>query len=283
MSRKRKTTAELRAKLQESDGSIRSLAARYSLSPTTVQKWRRRHTVQSQKPGPKDGTKSLFPQFAHAYFSLFRAQTGFPLDDCLHVLRIGSPGLSRTTLYRILQRSGSIGELHASSGGLVLGVYRVHVIPVPTSSKMAFIFQAFDEKSRYAVTDVCADVSSTTMKKFIHRVKLMSPFRVIGIHTFYSLFSSVDATLYSEAGVREIADLCHELGLTYRHLPSPFDLPSPFEREIADWPLENTQASAASVDELRDRLDKQTDLYNKQCRIKALRGKSPAAYLRSLK
>ena len=47
------TTQAVRRAIQRSEASVRALAARHGISPTTVQKWRRRQTADDVAMGPK--------------------------------------------------------------------------------------------------------------------------------------------------------------------------------------------------------------------------------------
>ena len=47
------TTAAVRRAMQRSQESVRALAQRHGISPTTVQKWRGRQTVADAAMGPK--------------------------------------------------------------------------------------------------------------------------------------------------------------------------------------------------------------------------------------
>ena len=46
-------TEAVRRAIQNSQASVRALARRYSISPTTVQKWRRRSSIADAPMGPK--------------------------------------------------------------------------------------------------------------------------------------------------------------------------------------------------------------------------------------
>lgn len=45
------TTAAIRRAIQNSQESLRVLAGRYSINPKTVEKWKRRKTVEDRKAG----------------------------------------------------------------------------------------------------------------------------------------------------------------------------------------------------------------------------------------
>lgn len=48
-----RTTEAVRRAIQRSEASVRMLAGRYGISPTTVQKWRKRASVSDARMGPK--------------------------------------------------------------------------------------------------------------------------------------------------------------------------------------------------------------------------------------
>ena len=56
------TTHEVRAAIQRSSASIKELAARYGINPKTVQKWRRRDSVEDAPMGAKRPSTVLSEQ-----------------------------------------------------------------------------------------------------------------------------------------------------------------------------------------------------------------------------
>jgi transposase-like protein len=78
------TTAEaVRRALQRSEASVRALAKRYGISPTTVQKWRRRTTAADARMGPIEGRSTTLTGEEEAMVVAFRRHTLLSLDDCL--------------------------------------------------------------------------------------------------------------------------------------------------------------------------------------------------------
>ncbi len=53
------TTEAVRRAIQRSEESVRALARRYSISPTTVQKWRKREVVTDKLMGPAEPHSSV--------------------------------------------------------------------------------------------------------------------------------------------------------------------------------------------------------------------------------
>jgi hypothetical protein len=55
------TTAAVRRAIQAREESVRALAKRYGISPTTVQKWRKRQTVADERMGPSSPAQRCCP------------------------------------------------------------------------------------------------------------------------------------------------------------------------------------------------------------------------------
>src|SRR5215217_1811370 len=93
------TTEAVRRAIQVSQESVRALARRYGISPTTVQKWRKRQTVTDERMGPKQ-PRSTVLSIEEAIIVAFRRHTLLPLDDCLYALQPTIPHLRRSSLHR---------------------------------------------------------------------------------------------------------------------------------------------------------------------------------------
>ena len=102
------TTKAVRRAIQASQESVRALARRYCVSPTTVQKWRKRQTVADQPMGPKQPRSTVLTVEEEAIIVAFCKHALLPLDDydCLYALQATIPHLTRSSLYRCLQRHG---------------------------------------------------------------------------------------------------------------------------------------------------------------------------------
>ena len=99
------TTEAVRRAIQVRQESVRAAAKRYGVSPTTVQKWRRRQTTADARMGPKE-VRSTVLTLEEAIVVAFRRHTLLPLDDCLYALQPTIPHLTRSSLHRCLQRHG---------------------------------------------------------------------------------------------------------------------------------------------------------------------------------
>ena len=101
-----RTTEAVRRAIQRSEEGVRALARRHGISPTTVQKWRKRASVSDAPMGPKAIHSTVLTLEEEAMIVAFRRHTLLPLDDCLYSLQPSIPHLTRSALHRCLQRHG---------------------------------------------------------------------------------------------------------------------------------------------------------------------------------
>ena len=85
------TTEAVRRAIQNSQASLRELAARYGINAKTVAKWRRRASVCDARMGPKEPRSTVLSNQEEALIVAFRKHTLLPLDDCLYACRPRSP------------------------------------------------------------------------------------------------------------------------------------------------------------------------------------------------
>jgi len=78
------TTEAVRRAIQRSQESVRALAQRHGISPTTVQKWRGRQTAADAAMGPKQPRSPVLTPEQETAIVAFRRHTLLPLDDCLY-------------------------------------------------------------------------------------------------------------------------------------------------------------------------------------------------------
>ena len=91
------TTEAVRRAIQRRQESVRALARRHGVSPTTVQKWRRRQTTADAAMGPKQARSPVLTLEQEAVIVAFRRHTLLPLDDCLYALQPTIPALTRSS------------------------------------------------------------------------------------------------------------------------------------------------------------------------------------------
>ena len=101
-----RTTPRVRAELQASRETTGTLAQRYGLSRTTVNKWRGRTSTADAPMGPTAPHSTVLSPQEEAMVVEFRRRTLLPLDDVLGCLRDTIPKLTRSSLHRCLTRHG---------------------------------------------------------------------------------------------------------------------------------------------------------------------------------
>lgn len=109
------TTAAVRRVIQHSQESIAKLAARYTLNPKTIAKWKKRAYVHDAPIGPKPPHSTVLTKAEEALIVTFRRQTLLPLDDCLYAWLSTIPPLKRSALHLCVKRHG-ISRLPAIEG-----------------------------------------------------------------------------------------------------------------------------------------------------------------------
>ena len=99
-----RTREATRRAIQNSQESLRILAARFGVNPKTVAKCKKRQSVSDARMGPKEVSSTVLSKEERALIVAFRKHTLLPLDDCLYALQESIPHLTRSSLHRCLQR-----------------------------------------------------------------------------------------------------------------------------------------------------------------------------------
>ena len=143
-----RTTEAVRRAVQRSEESIRALAKRHGISPTTVQKWRKRSFVVDLPMGPIEVRSTVLSVEEETMIVAFRRHTLLRLDDCLYALQSTIHNLSRSSLHRCLQCHGIIrlpeieGDKPAKQRFKVylIGDFHIDIAEVRTKEGKLFLF-----------------------------------------------------------------------------------------------------------------------------------------------
>src|SRR5919205_3140453 len=156
------TTEAVRRAIQARQESVRALARRYGISPTTVQKWRKRQTVADERMGPKQIRSTVLTREEEAVIVAFRRHTLLSLDDCLYALQPSIPHLTRSSLHRCLQRHG-IARLPDTEGDkprraefkrYPIGFFHIDIAEVRTEQGRLYLLVAIDRTSKFAFVEL---------------------------------------------------------------------------------------------------------------------------------
>jgi transposase InsO family protein len=180
------TTKAVRRAIQASQESVRALARRYGVSPTTVQKWRKRQTVADQPMGPKQPRSTVLTVEEEAIIVAFRRHTLLPLDDCLYALQATIPHLTRSSLHRCLQRHG-ISRLPETEGDkpakkrfkpYPIGYFHIDIAEVRTEQGKLYLFVAIDRTSKFAFAELHEKATRRIAGDFLRYLIAAVPYRV---------------------------------------------------------------------------------------------------------
>ena len=94
------TTHAIRAAIQRSQATTAALSRELGINVKTVEKWRKRETVEDRKTGPTHPRSTVLRADEEAMIVAFRRHTLLPMDDCLYALQTTIPHLTRSSLYR---------------------------------------------------------------------------------------------------------------------------------------------------------------------------------------
>src|ERR671921_2084935 len=186
------TTEAARRAVQASEESVRALARRYGISPTTVQKWRKRTTVADERMGPKQIRSTVLSIEEEAVVVAFRRHTLLPLDDCLYALQPTIPHLTRSSLHRCLQRHG-ISRLPDADGSkpqrsrfkrYPIGFFHIDIAEVRTEQGKLHLFVAIDRTSKFAFAELHEKATRRVAGDFLRHLVAAVPYKINTVLTY---------------------------------------------------------------------------------------------------
>ena len=223
-----RTTEAVRRAIQRSEESVRALASRHGISPTTVQKWRKRASVSDAPMGPKIIGSTVLTAEEEAMVVAFRRHTLLPLDDCLYTLQPTIPHLTRSSLHRCLQRHG-ISRLPALEGEIAerktfkaypIGFFHIDIAEVRTEEGKLHLFVAIDRTSKLAFAQLHDKADRPTAVAFLEALIAAVPYRLHTILTDNGIqFADLPrhrAGPTAQYRVHRFDQVCREHGIEHR-------------------------------------------------------------------
>jgi transposase-like protein len=237
-----RTTPRIRAELQASKESARSLAARYDLNPKTVRKWRQRTTTADAPMGPKAPKSTVLTPAEEAIVVAFRQKTLLPLDDVLGCLRDTIPNLSRSALHRCLQRHGisRLPKEEASDKRNRFKSYQIGYVHIDscelrhTDGKLV-MFLAIDRVSKFTYVEFHASAGKKEGAAFLRNVVAAFPYKIHTVLTdngmaFADLPKNREGPSRRFLGPHVFDRVCIEHGIEHR-LTKPYH---PWTTDVID-------------------------------------------------
>src|SRR5215217_2685373 len=190
-----RTTEAVRRAIQLRQESVRAAARRYGVSPTTIQKWRKRSTTADARTGPKEPRSTVLTLDEEAIVVAFRRHTLLPLDDCLYALQATLPHLTRSALHRCLQRHG-ISRLPDTEGDkpakkkfklYPIGYFHIDIAEVHTEEGKLSLFVAIDRACKFAYAELHPEASKTVAAQFLRHLIAAVPYKIHTVLTDNSI------------------------------------------------------------------------------------------------
>ena len=285
------TTEAVRRAIQRSEESVRALSRRYSISPTTVQKWRKRETVTDQPMGPTEPHSSVLSIDQEAVIVAFRRHSLLPLDDCLYALQPAIPHLTRSSLHRCLQRHG-ISRLPDIEGDLPakkkfkaypIGFFHIDIAEVRSGEGKLYLFVAIDRTSKFAVVRLYDEATRRTSVQFLEEVLIVVPYKLHTILTDNGIQFAEQPrnrnTIYSRKSRFDM--ICDANKIEHR-LTKPNHPWTNGQVERMNRTIKEATVKRYHYDnheQLRRHLDLFIDAYNHARRLKALKGLTSTQFI----
>jgi transposase-like protein len=286
------TPKRIRRAIQQSGDSVRILAKRYDISPTTVQKWKGRQTIEDKRRGPKVIRSSVLTEGEEETITLFRRQTLLSLDDCLYALQPSIPALSRSSLYRCFRRHklnslsaiSNLAPAAKRSADPSIGCFFVGVIPIDAIDGRGELFIALDRISKFGFASF---LNKVTNSRFVFLAQLISavPFKV---NTLMSYDRAADENPYQTISLKP--DLSFSAACAF-HAVEFISIDSLKRRD--DTSHENLDGRSGgskaareyryTCEQIRVMVEQSASNYNSTRRLKALNGRTPLEYLSKIR
>jgi len=288
-----RTTEAVRRAVQRSEESVRALAKRHGISPTTVQKWRKRSFVADLPMGPIEVRSTVLSVEEEAMIVAFRRHTLLPLDDCLYALQSTIPNLSRSSLHRCLQRHG-ISRLPEREGDkpakqkfkvYPIGYFHIDIAEVRTKEGKLYLFVAIDRTSKLAFVQLHEQADRPTAVSFLEALIEAVPYRLHTILTDNGIqFADLPRNRNGWTAryrVLRFDQICRENDIEHR-LTKPNHPWTNGQVERMNRTLKEATVKRYhydSHDQLRQHLRLFVDAYNHARRLKTLHGLTPYEYI----
>ncbi|WP_158746859.1 IS481 family transposase [Acidisphaera sp. L21] len=283
-----RTTQAVRRAIQLQQESVRTLARRFGVSPTTIQKWRKRTTTADAAMGPKEPRSTVLTVEQEAIVVAFRRHTLLPLDDCLYALQPSIPHLTRSTLHRCLERHGisRLPDVEGDKPGkkkfksYPIGYVHVDIAELRTEEGKLRLFVAIDRTSKFVFVRLVESAGKMEAAQFLRDFIAAVPYR---IHTVLT-----DNGVQFTARKQDIWDSQH----IFDRVCDENDIEHRLTKVNHPWTNGQVERMNRTIkhatvkryhydthDQLRAHLQLFVDAYNYARRLKTLRGLTPAEFI----
>src|SRR5271166_477961 len=184
-------TPSVREAIQASEEKNTVLAKRYGVDRKTIAKWKARKFSSDVRMRPKNPRSKFLTLDDEVIILAYRWRTRLSLDDSLVRLRRLMPQLSRSALYRCLERHGlsKIGRTNVSpplTSASLAGPYRFEItandVALPGDVLRVPVFLAVEEVTKHAYGEV-AEATPENAAAFLARLVAEFPQKIDDLPT----------------------------------------------------------------------------------------------------
>jgi len=284
-----RTTQAVRRAIQLRQESVRALAKRFGVSPTTVQKWRKRSTTADARMGPKEARSTVLTPEEEAFIVAFRRHTLLPLDDCLY----GSSQRSHTspdhrctdasngTASAVCRRRKATSRRRSASRTTRSDIFHIDIAEVRTEQGKLYLFVAIDRTSKLAFAKLEKEANRYAASDFLRTLIEAVPYQIHTVLTDNGIqfchaprYRSGPTARYS---MHMFDRVCREHGIEHR-LTKPNHPWTNGQVERMNRTLKDATVKRyhyESPEQLGAHLQLFLDAYNHARRLKTLRGLTP--------
>lgn len=224
-----RTTPRVRAELQASKESTRSLARRYGVNPKTDAKWRTRTTTSDSRMGPRVPRSTVLTAEEENCIVEFRKRTLLPLDDILGHLRASIPRLTRSALHRCLARHGISrrptadvdSRARGTFSGTTIGYVHIDSCELRAADGKTHMFVAIDRVSKFTYVEFHARAATLVGASFLRNALQAFPYRIHTVLTDRGVAFTDEAVTKYRAKWHAFDIVCHQNAIEHR-LTKPY-------------------------------------------------------------
>lgn len=288
-----RTTEATRRAIQNSQESLRVLAARYGINPKTVAKWRKRNNVSDAPMGPKEPSSTVLTKDEEALIVAFRKHTLLPLDDCLYALQESISHLTRSSLHRCLQRHGisrlpdmkKESEPKKKFKDYPIGFFHIDITELRTEQGKLHLFVAIDRTSKFVVAKLYDRATMRSAREFLETLIKAVPYHISIVLTDNGIqFADLPKNrngVTAMLRVHPFDRICQTNGITHR-LTKPNHPWTNGQVERMNRTIKEATVNRyyyQTHEELQTHLDVFITAYNFAKRLKAIHGLTPYEFI----
>jgi len=285
------TTAAIRRTIQNSQESLIKLSKRFGINPKTVDKWRKRDSVEDLKTGPKNPRSTVLSVEEEAMIVAFRRYSLLPLDDCLYSLQPTIPHLTRSSLHRCFQRhnisrlpqmqeAGSNKPKCKQFKTYPIGYFHIDIAQLQTSQGKLYMFVAIDRTSKFALVELVSSAGKMQAAQFLQKLIETVPYKIHTILTDNGIqFTNrkKDKFAFEHIFTRTCIENNIEHRLTQINHPWTNGQVERMNRTIKEATVKSFHYD--NHEQLRSHLQAFMDAYNLARRLKTLKGLTPHEFI----